>query len=85
MTRSRPVKARAADRAIRLASVPELVKRTRSIEPKRAQIASARSTSYRVCAPRLIPSCSASAIALRTTGFECPYSPAEYSPSRSTY
>jgi len=48
MTRPRPVKARAADRAIRLASVPELVKRTDSIDANRAQTASARSTSYRV-------------------------------------
>ena len=42
---ARPVIARAALTAIRLASVPELVKRTSSIEGKRAQIAAAKRAS----------------------------------------
>jgi hypothetical protein len=45
MTLSRPVKQRAAETAMRLASVPELVKRTRSREAKRAQSSSARAIS----------------------------------------
>ncbi len=67
-----PVTARANDSASMVASVPELQKRTRSIDGNRSQIAAASSDSYRLGAPKTNPSSSASRIASTITGCECP-------------
>jgi len=68
-----------------LASVPELVKRTRSIDGKRAQIAAANRTSVALCAPKLSPPSSAAVIAWRMMGCEWPQIPAVNSLRKSTY
>jgi hypothetical protein len=84
-TAERPVTARASESARRFASVPELQKRTRSMDGKRAQTASANTVSYRFGAPSTIPSASAVRIASTMTGWEWPYRPAVYSPRKSVY
>src|SRR5690606_7525044 len=71
--------------AKRFASVPELAKRTSSIEWKRLQIRRASSSSWRICPPMTQPLSRASRTARRNAGCECPWSPAVYSPRKSTY
>ncbi len=81
----RPVKARAAISAIRFASVPLLLKRTRSMEGKRSQMSRASRSSASPTAARLTPRPSAAYSAACTRGSEWPNSPAVYSPQRSRY
>ena len=70
--------------AIRLASVPLLVKRSSSIDGKRCTSSRASSTSRCVCDDRLMPSSSAATTASRIGWAEWPYSPAVNSPSASS-
>ena len=58
--------------AVSAASVPELTKRTISIDGKASQTSSANSTSRRVGAPKLVPSRAASVTASTTRGWACP-------------
>src|SRR3546814_8803990 len=62
--------------ALPISSVPEFVKRTRSIEGKRPQTAAASSASIRLCPPRTMPPSRARSIDCRITGSEWPNSPA---------
>ncbi len=64
MMRSRPVNARATRTALIAASVPELTKRTRSIDGISARTRSPSSCSSGLGAPKLVPSRAAAEIAL---------------------
>jgi hypothetical protein len=67
-TRERPVTARASRSALIVASVPDDVIRTISIEDMRSAICSASSTSPAVGAPKLVPSRAARVTASITLG-----------------
>jgi len=64
-------RARGTDRH-QIGLVPELVKRTSSIDGKRAQTAAANRASVAPCAPKLSPPASAASIASRIAGCEWP-------------
>ncbi|GAW26308.1 putative glutamate-1-semialdehyde -aminomutase [Rosellinia necatrix] len=85
LPRGRRVNALAAARASRLASVPELVKRRRSALGKRARTRAASRASPACVPPYESPFRAVRSSAASSVGCECPYRPAEYSPSRSTY
>ena len=72
MTAFLPVTARAVASAMVLPSVPELVKRTRSIDGKRAQTSAANRSSQGLAEPKTIPASSARSTASRSTGCEWP-------------
>lgn len=62
--------------------MPELVNRNSSIDGNRADTARANGPSTMVCPDSVMPLSSARRTAARITGFECPNSPAVYSPTR---
>jgi hypothetical protein len=76
----RPVNARASRTAISVASVPDAVKRTRSADGTRWEIASAQRTSRGWLAPKCVPWPSASATAAPTAGWLWPSSNAPWPP-----
>ena len=78
------MKARAAPRASILASVPLLVKRTRSSDGKRSQSNRANWPSRSPTDARLSPRSMAACRAAWMRGSECPNNPAVYSPQKST-
>lgn len=75
-TFSRPVRIFAAAIAMRLASVPELVKRTRSMDGNREQMVSAREKSFAPGDVRLIPLSRTDLSADRISLLEWPKRPA---------
>ena len=72
MIRARPVAARASRTAAIVASVPELTRRTISMDGTRRAIASAMSTSSAVGAPNASPDASCRSIAAITAGGRWP-------------
>jgi hypothetical protein len=68
MMSSRPVTSRARRTALIAASVPELTRRTFSIDGTASTISSASSTSRSVGAPKVVPSSAASRTASTTSG-----------------
>ena len=73
MTLSRPVNARATRTALMAASVPELTKRTRSIDGISWRTRSPSSTSSGLGAPKLVPSLAAAATAFTWPAGACPW------------
>ena len=73
MMRSRPVKARATRTALIAASVPELTKRTRSIDGISVRTRSPSSTSRALGAPKLVPSFAVAPMALMSPAGACPW------------
>ena len=83
--RDLPVCARASRTAVMTASVPELVKRTRSTGPTRRTISSARRTSSVQGAPNDADEAAAALIAATTEGWAWPRIIGPQAPTRSTY
>ena len=85
MTLSRPVNPRATRMALMAASVPELTRRSISMEGTAPATSSASSTSPPVGAPKLAPRAAASWTARTTAGWAWPRTSGPQEPSRSRY
>ena len=78
---SRPVTPRASRIALIVASVPELTRRTISMEGTASWMAWTSSVSPSVGAPKLRPSCAARHTASTTAGWACPMMSGPHDPT----
>ena len=82
--RSRPVNARASRSAIKVASVPDEVNRTRSAAGTSRMMARDQAISAAWLAPNCVPRCTAAVTAAVTSGWQWPRMSAPCPPKKST-